>query len=90
MFIFLRFVTHGFLIYVAHMVYPIKALKELPLKQKMRLVRDLWKDIASHGDEMPVEEWQKKELHKRHKNYLKNPRSAIPWTKAKKAILSST
>lgn len=68
------------------MVYPIKDLKELPLKQKIRLVEDLWDDIASHSDEVPVTAWQKKELRKRYKNYLKNPQSVIPWEKVKKEI----
>lgn len=69
------------------MVYPIKELKELSLKQKVRLLNDLWDDIASHSDELTVSDWQKKELKKRHKRYLRKPQSAIPWKQVKKEIL---
>jgi len=41
----------------------------LELSEKLLLVEDIWDSIAFHNAEIPMREWQKKELDKRYKDY---------------------
>ncbi len=61
-------------------------LFELGLSEKLQLVEDLWDDIASSDDAVPVYQWQKEELDRRKRDYLKNPESGISWEEAKAMI----
>jgi hypothetical protein len=38
------------------------------------------------GEELPIQEWQKKEVRKRLKDLQKNPKNAISWQDATKKI----
>ena len=65
-------------------------MEKLPLAERIQLVEDLWDSIArSHAEDLPVPEWQKAELRRRKQEYLKNPRSAKPWSEVKRSILES-
>jgi len=44
-------------------------INELELSEKLILVEDIWDSIAASNAEIPMPEWQKKELDKRHKEY---------------------
>lgn len=49
----------------------IKAeISRLPLSEKLLLLEDTWDSIAANSSELPVPEWQRKELDKRYKEYL--------------------
>jgi len=41
----------------------------LELSEKLILVGDIWDSIATGNAEIPMPEWQKKELDKRYKDY---------------------
>jgi len=41
----------------------------LELSEKLILVEDIWDSIATSNDEIPMPDWQKKELNKRYKEY---------------------
>jgi putative addiction module component (TIGR02574 family) len=47
--------------------------------EKLQLVEDLWDDLASTPEAVPVHDWQKQELARRKANLLKNPASASTW-----------
>ena len=63
-------------------------LLELTVPQKLQLVEDLWDDIASATEELPVPAWQIEELGRRKANYLRNPGSGMSWEEAKRRIRS--
>jgi putative addiction module component (TIGR02574 family) len=47
--------------------------------EKLQLVEDLWDDLASTPESIPVHDWQKQALADRKANLLKNPESAVDW-----------
>ena len=44
-------------------------IDKLELSEKLLLVEDIWDSIAIGNAELPLPEWQKKELEKRYKDY---------------------
>jgi len=61
-------------------------LFDLDVAEKLQLVEDLWDNIASDPEAVPVHDWQKQELSKRKAKYLQNPSSGVTWEEAKKRI----
>jgi putative addiction module component (TIGR02574 family) len=65
-------------------------LEELPLAGRIQLVEDLWDSIArTQGEDLPIPEWQKAELERRRQEYMRNPKSAQPWSEVKRSILEA-
>jgi putative addiction module component (TIGR02574 family) len=52
---------------------------ELSPPEKLQLVEDLWDDLAATPSEVPVYEWQKKELACRKANLKNDPTSGRSW-----------
>jgi putative addiction module component (TIGR02574 family) len=52
---------------------------DLSPSEKLQLVEDLWDDLASTPESVPVHEWQKQELARRKANLVKNPTSGLSW-----------
>jgi len=65
-----------------------ESIFELSLSEKLQLVEDLWDDIASNPEEVPVHDWQKKELARRRRNLLSNPGSALTWQEIRRRVRS--
>src|SRR5436190_2149618 len=63
-----------------------ESIFELSLSEKLQLVEDLWDDIASTPDELPVHDWQKEELARRKQNLLRNPSSALSWEEIQRRV----
>jgi putative addiction module component (TIGR02574 family) len=42
---------------------------KLNLAEKLLLIEDVWDSIAQANEELPMPEWQKRELDKRYKEY---------------------
>jgi len=61
---------------------------DLSAPEKLQLVEDLWDDLAATPSEIPVHDWQKKELARRKANLLSNPASGISWEEVKSKIRS--
>jgi len=59
---------------------------ELSPSEKLQLVEDLWDDLASVPEEVPVHDWQKRELERRKANLMRNPASALPWEEVKRRV----
>jgi putative addiction module component (TIGR02574 family) len=58
-----------------------------PLDQ-LRLVEDLWDDLAATPEAVPVHDWQKEELARRTANLMNNPASGLAWEEVKKRVQS--
>ena len=61
---------------------------DLSPSEKLQLVEDLWDDLASSPEEVPVHDWQKKELARRKANLLQNPASGLSWEEVKLRVRS--
>ena len=57
---------------------------ELSPSEKLQLVEDLWDDLASSPDEVPVHKWQKEELDRRKANLESHPAPVTTWDEVKK------
>ncbi len=58
-------------------------LSDLGIAEKLQLVEDLWDEIASRPEMVPVHDWQKEELKRRKAAREKDPGSGITWEEAK-------
>jgi putative addiction module component (TIGR02574 family) len=65
----------------------LDTLEKLSVPERILLVEDLWDSIAKESDDMPVADWQKKELDRRKAAFLKNPQSAMTWDAVKLSVL---
>ena len=61
---------------------------DLSPAEKLQLVEDLWDDLASTPESVPVHDWQKQELQRRKANLVKNPDSGLRWDDVKLRIRS--
>jgi putative addiction module component (TIGR02574 family) len=65
----------------------VSSFRELPPEDKIRLVQDLWDQIAQEIARMPLAESQRRLLDERLADEENNPDDVEPWTKAKDDIL---
>ena len=61
---------------------------DLSPAEKLQLVQDLWDDLATTPESIPVHEWQKEELARRKANLQRHPGSALSWDEVKRRIRS--
>ena len=61
---------------------------DLSPSEKLQLVEDLWDDLASTPEAVPVHDWQKEELARRKANLMQNPASGLTWEAVKRTIRS--
>ena len=54
-------------------------IDKLGLSEKLLLVEDIWDSIAVSNSEIPMPEWQKKELDKRYQEYNKGNLQLHDW-----------
>lgn len=59
---------------------------ELSPSEKLQLVEDLWDDLASNPEDVPVHPWQVEELARRRANLAANPASALTWEEVKRRV----
>ncbi len=59
---------------------------DLSPAEKLQLVEDLWDDLASTPENVPVYEWQKVELARRKANLQKTPAPMITFEELKSRI----
>ena len=56
------------------------SFSSLPMAEKLRVVQDLWDDIATHsGDEIPLSDEQRRVLDARLEAHVRDPSGARPW-----------
>lgn len=61
---------------------------DLSPPEKLQLVEDLWDDLAATPEDVPLHEWQKKELARRKSNLMKNPAAGLTWAEVKHNVRS--
>ena len=61
---------------------------DLSPSEKLQLVEDLWDDLASTPEAVPVHDWQKEELARRKANLMQNPASGLTWEESNARIRS--
>jgi len=61
---------------------------DLSPSEKLQLVEDLWDDLASAPEAVPVHDWQKQELSRSKANLMQNPASGLTWAAVKHTIRS--
>jgi putative addiction module component (TIGR02574 family) len=62
------------------------SILDLSPSEKLQLVEDLWDDLASTPESVPVYDWQRQELARRIANLLKNPASGLSWEKVMQSV----
>ena len=66
----------------------IPELQKLATADKFALALELWDELSSNPDEMPVTEDQLNELDRRFEEYRQEPDKVVTWEEAKARILS--
>lgn len=64
----------------------VSSIFDLSPAEKLQLVEDLWDNLASTPEVIPVPDWQKEELARRKANLIKNPAAGITWQVLMKKI----
>ena len=54
-------------------------IKELNLSEKLLLIEDVWDEIAKSNQELPMHEWQKRELDTRYREYKAEKQDLHDW-----------
>jgi putative addiction module component (TIGR02574 family) len=61
---------------------------DLSPAEKLQLVEDLWDDLAANPEDVPIHDWQVRELERRKANLRDNPASVLSWEEVKRRIRS--
>jgi putative addiction module component (TIGR02574 family) len=59
---------------------------DLSPSEKLQLMEDLWDDLAANPENVPVHDWQLKELESRKAKLKNDPSSGLSWEDVKKQI----
>jgi putative addiction module component (TIGR02574 family) len=74
---------------LVHMIKEkIPELQKLSTADKFALAVELWDELSSKPDEIPVTEDQLNELDRRFEEYRQNPDKVVSWEEVKAKILS--
>ena len=65
---------------------PVPSVFDLSPAEKVRLVEDLWDDLAANPEEVPVHDWHIKALDRREANLRRNPSSVMDWESVKRRV----
>lgn len=61
---------------------------DLSPAEKLQLVEDLWDDLAATPSDVPLPDWQVKELDRRKANLMNSPASGLGWDDVKRRVRS--
>jgi len=61
---------------------------DLSPSEKLQLVEDLWDDLATTPNQIPLHPWQVEELARRKANLMNNPASGLTWDEVQRRIRS--
>lgn len=61
---------------------------DLSPSEKLQLVEDLWDDLATIPEAVPIHDWQIEELTRRKANLSANPASALTWQEVQRRVRS--
>lgn len=60
---------------------------ELSSSEKLILLEELWDDLANQPSDIPVPDWQQRELEQRYQEFLENPDEGSPWLEVRERLL---
>ena len=63
-----------------------RSIFDLSPAEKLQLVEDLWDDLAANSENVPIHDWQIREVVRRRANLEKNPSSGVLWEDVKRRI----
>lgn len=66
----------------------VLSIFDLSPSEKLQLVEDLWDDLASNPEDVPVHEWQREELDRRRASFMTNPSAGLTWEEVKRRVRS--
>ena len=55
----------------------VEHLRQLPIQEKLRVVEQLWDDIAASGERFPLPEWHREEAERRAADLEADPSIAL-------------
>ncbi len=65
----------------------IPNLQSAPIASKLELVDELWAEITSKADSLPLPDWHVRELDQSLADYNANPREGLPWPEVRDRLL---
>ena len=68
---------------VSAMRKQVEDILSLSVKDRLRLVGEIWDSIAASPEEIPLTASQRKELDRRKRQHRRNPTAAKPWSEIK-------
>ncbi len=68
----------------------VSDIVEMPIKERINLVEDIWDSIAELPETVEIPDWHKAELDRRLEAYHKNPKAGSPWSDVKKRIIGKS
>lgn len=69
------------------MLAELQNIDLIPVSTRLMMVEDIWDSIARSNADVPVYDWQKKELARRKANFKANPGNALSWQSVQETIL---
>jgi putative addiction module component (TIGR02574 family) len=63
-----------------------RSIFDLSPAEKLQLVEDLWDDLAANSENVPIHDWQIREVERRRANLEINPSSGVLWEDVKRRI----
>ncbi len=64
-------------------------IRKLKVSEQLLLVEEVWNEIARSNEELPLPEWQKKELEKRLVAYDRGDAETIEWHQVHEELKNS-
>ena len=64
----------------------LASIFDLSPSEKLQLVEDLWDDLASTPEDVPVHDWQKQELARRKANLASRDAAGLSWEEVKQRV----
>ena len=61
---------------------------DLSPSEKLQLVEDLWDDLTTTPEAIPVHDWHKEELARRKANLMQHPASGLTWEDIQRRVRS--
>lgn len=61
-------------------------ISRLTQAEKLQLVEELWNDITTSTDPLPIPDWHRQELAEDRLHYEANPAEGSPWSEVKARI----
>lgn len=71
------------------MIEQLQNIDLIPLSTRLMMVEDIWDSIARSNDDIPVYDWQKKELARRKANFKAHPDHVLSWQHVQDSILGA-